>query len=196
MKACVLTAALCSFSPASAFVHWPVISQHLYIIRSQFTGGLRASSSPIESSVSIDTSSSFKFDLSSPTEIDSSNTPPNLQTILTSFAELKSGSDLRGTFADHKNSGGTIANVSHLIKSMKMEGKGAALTPFASHCFGVAFGKKLIDEGGSTICLGRDPRLHGERLADAFARGAESVDGVKVLYTGLASTPSMFEFCR
>ena len=60
----------------------------------------------------------------------------------------------------------------------------------------MAFGKKLIDEGGSTICLGRDPRLHGERLADAFARGAESVDGVKVLYTGLASTPSMFEFCR
>ena len=121
--------------------------------------------------------------------MDSSNTPPNLQTILTSFAELKPGSDLGGTFADHKNSGGTIANVSYLIKSMKMKGKGAALTPFASHCFGVAFGKKLIDEGGSTICLGRG--LHGERLADAFARGAESVDGVKVLYTGLASTPSM-----
>ena len=59
----------------------------------------------------------------------------------------------------------------------------------------MAFGKKLIDEGGSTICLGRDPCLHGERLADAFARGAESVDGVKVLYTGLASTPEMLVFC-
>ena len=94
------TAALCSFSPASAFVHWPVISQHLYIIRSQFTGGLRASSSPIESSASIDTSSFFKFDLSSLTEIDSSNTPPILQTILTSFAELKSGS----TGCDSNNS--------------------------------------------------------------------------------------------
>lgn len=167
----------------------------MYIIRSQYTGGLRASSSPIGSSATA-SGNSFKFDLSIPTEIDSSNTPPNLQAILNSLAELKSGSDLRGTFADHKNSGGTIANVSHLIKSLKKDGRGAALTPFASHCFGVAFGKKLIDEGGSTICLGRDPRVHGERLADAFARGAESVDGVKVLYTGLASTPAMFEFCR
>jgi phosphomannomutase len=43
--------------------------------------------------------------------------------------------------------------------------------------------------------LGRDPRLHGERLADAFARGAKSVDGVKVLYTGLESTPEMLVFC-
>jgi phosphomannomutase len=43
--------------------------------------------------------------------------------------------------------------------------------------------------------LGRDPHLHGERLADAFARGAKSVDGVKVLYTGLASTPEMLVFC-
>jgi len=51
-----------------------------------------------------------------------------------------------------------------------------------------------------TICIGRDPRLHGERLADAFARGAESVDGVtkpvRVLYTGVTTTPSMYEFCR
>jgi hypothetical protein len=171
------------------------MSQHMYIIRSQFTGGLRASPSPIESSISTK-GSSFKFDLGSPTEIDSSNTPPNLQAILASLAELKSGSDLRGTFADHRNSGGTIANVSHLIKCLKTEGKGAALTPFASHCFGVAFGRKLVENGGSSICLGRDPRLHGERLADSFARGAESVDGVKVLYTGLASTPSMLEFCR
>jgi len=54
-----------------------------------------------------------------------------------------------------------------------------------------------------TICIGRDPRPHGERLADAFARGAESVDGgkdrhvtVRVLYTDVASTPSMYEFVR
>lgn len=105
-----------------------------------------------------------------------------------------------------------------------------ALTPFASHCFGVAFARWLLlrheddeeeEEGSSsssgdnkneehninkhgnnalTICIGRDPRLHGERLADAFARGAESVDGVtkpvRVLYTGLTTTPSMYEFCR
>ncbi len=92
-----------------------------------------------------------------------------------------------------------------------------ALTPFASHCFGVAFAKWLLQHEGDlqqhhneqrskhgsnalTICIGRDPRLHGERLADAFARGAESVDGVtkpvRVLYTGVTTTPSMYEFCR
>ena len=77
-----------------------------------------------------------------------------------------------------------------------------AFTPFASHCFGVAFAKRLIRQQREenqrvlTICIGRDPRPHGERLADAFARGAESVDGVRVVYTGLASTPAMYEFCR
>jgi len=87
-----------------------------------------------------------------------------------------------------------------------------ALTPFASHCFGVAFARWLLQHEGDdasnhkhgtnalTICIGRDPRIHGERLADAFARGAESVDGVtkpvRVLYTGVTTTPSMYEFCR
>ena len=91
-----------------------------------------------------------------------------------------------------------------------------ALTPFASHCFGVAFARWLLHHEGDisnsksqankhgnnalTICIGRDPRLHGERLADAFARGAESADGVtkpvRVLYTGVTTTPSMYEFCR
>lgn len=47
-----------------------------------------------------------------------------------------------------------------------------------------------------TICVGRDPRVHGEALADALCRGLESAKGVKVIYTGLASTPSMFQFCR
>ena len=199
LKTSLLAAAalLCASSPSSAFVHWPVISQHVYIIRSQYTGGLRSSQSPIESFVPLTTDTNpFDFDFSNPTDIDSSNTPPSLKVILSSLPELKSGSDLRGTFADHKSSGGTIANVAHTISTIKKEGKGAALTPFASHCFGVAFGKKILQEGGSTICLGRDPRPHGERLSDAFARGAESVDGVKVLYTGLASTPSMLEFCR
>ncbi|KAL7516997.1 hypothetical protein ACHAWX_001962 [Stephanocyclus meneghinianus] len=202
-KAAFFVAIFFAYSPSSAFVHWPIISQHIYIIRSQFTGILRASPSPIESSTSsVKNGSSSKFNVGNPTEIDSSNTPPNLQVIITSLADLKSGSDLRGTYADHKNSGGTIANISHLIKTMKNEGKGTALTPFASHCFGVAFGKKLLrdqdtkKEGGISICLGRDPRPHGERLADAFARGAESVEGVRVMYTGLASTPSMYEFCR
>jgi len=47
-----------------------------------------------------------------------------------------------------------------------------------------------------TICVGRDPRVHGVTLADAMCRGIESVKGVKAVYTGLASTPAMFTFCR
>lgn len=53
-----------------------------------------------------------------------------------------------------------------------------------------------VEEVETTICVGRDPRIHGARLADALCRGIESVKGVKAVYTGLASTPSMFEFCR
>lgn len=150
-----------------------------------------------------------------PTDIDAGNTPPNLFAILRNLSELKSGSDLRGTFVPHSNSGGTIANISHLVRNLKESTGAIALTPFASHCFGAAFARWLVEntthqeensgsagnnKHGLTICIGRDPRLHGERLADAFARGAESVDGVtgpvRVVYTGLASTPSMYEFVR
>ena len=46
------------------------------------------------------------------------------------------------------------------------------------------------------LCLGRDPREHGVPLSDAFARGAESVEGVQVVYTGVATTPSLYSFCR
>ena len=108
-----------------------------------------------------------------------------------------------------------------MVKKVKELGNGAALTPFASHCFGVAFARWLLlqqddattttttnaaaeehkhGNNALTICIGRDPRKHGERLADAFARGAESVDGVtrpvRVMYTGVTTTPSMYEFCR
>jgi len=184
--------------------------------RCEYTTTTTTTSLSVNKEASSTTSSyspSASFDTFQATEIDASNTPPNLQTILTSLKELKSGSDLRGTYAAHANSGGTIANISHLIKQVKGEGNGAALTPFASHCFGVAFARWLLQHEGDddasnhkhgtnalTICIGRDPRIHGERLADAFARGAESVDGVtkpvRVLYTGVTTTPSMYEFCR
>jgi hypothetical protein len=187
------------------------------------TAPLSSSPSPdTESSVSSSSTNATPFDsiIFQPTEIDASNIPPNLQTILTSLEELKSGSDIRGSYAGaHANSGGTIANISHLVKKVKELGNGVALTPFASHCFGVAFARWLLlqqDEtttattaaaeeykhgnNALTICIGRDPRKHGERLADAFARGAESVDGVtrpvRVMYTGVTTTPSMYEFCR
>ena len=48
----------------------------------------------------------------------------------------------------------------------------------------------------TNICIGRDPRPSGIRLADAFCRGVESIHGVKAHYTDLATTPSMFAFCR
>lgn len=102
-----------------------------------------------------------------------------------------------------------------MVKRFKEESGAAALTPFAAHCFGAAFARWLIQtqdlatvhENAFTICIGRDPRLHGERLADAFARGAESqglisesADGVtmpvRVVYTDVATTPSMYEFVR
>ncbi|KAL9182244.1 hypothetical protein ACHAXT_012896 [Thalassiosira profunda] len=171
--------------------------------------GVKPSSAPAKADFAA-----ADFDPSlNPTEIDASNTPPSLQTILTSLAELKSGSDLRGTFAAHNSSGGTIANVSHLIRRLKEDTGAIALTPFAAHCFGAAFAQWLLQTdvpeeatgrpgrhgNALTICIGRDPRKHGERLADAFARGAESVDGerpVRAVYTGVATTPSMYEFVR
>jgi hypothetical protein len=186
--------------------------------RCKYTSTAPLFSSPSPDTESKSTTTPFDTIIFQPTEIDASNIPPNLQTILTSLEELKSGSDLRGTYAAHANSGGTIANISHLVKKVKELGNGAALTPFASHCFGVAFARWLLKQDAAittttaaaeqhkhgnnalTICIGRDPRKHGERLADAFARGAESVDGitrpVRVMYTGVTTTPSMYEFCR
>ena len=46
------------------------------------------------------------------------------------------------------------------------------------------------------ICIGRDPREHGRTLADSFSRGAGGVKGVKVVYTNIATTPALFDFCR
>ena len=166
----------------------------------------KSSSNNIQTTSS--TSTNYEPDFASASEIDAQNTPPSLQTILTSLSELKSGSDLRGTFIPHNNSGGTIVNISHLIKRYKEDTGGVALTPFAAHCFGVAFARWLVlnnqhqsntegkEDEPVTICIGRDPRIHGERLADSFARGGESVEGVKVVYTGVTNTPSMYEFVR
>ena len=147
---------------------------------------------------------SLEKDLFTPSEIDAGNTPPSLLTILNSLSELKSNSDLRGTYQTLQNgsTGGTIMNISHLIKQFKESTGGVALTPFASYCFGVGFANWLLQKNigdgsdGLTICIGRDPRVHGERLADSFARGAESVAGVSVLYTGITNTPSMYEYVK
>ncbi len=151
------------------------------------------------------------------TDCDDSNTPPSLAKLISSIHSVKSGSDIRGIYTEHARIG-TILNVSHAIQSER------SLTPFSVYCYGAAFAQMVqirsgkgsafpimsrgVDEWGdermfiekrqsqTVICVGRDPRFSGGRLADSFCRGVESVEGCIAHYTGLASTPAMFEFCR
>ncbi|KAL3902857.1 MAG: hypothetical protein SGARI_005646, partial [Bacillariaceae sp.] len=115
-----------------------------------------------------------------------------------SFAQLLSGSDIRGRYvATPKTAVGarSFAALAHAIG--QINNNAPALTPFAAHCLGHAFASMIAasnsDKTTTTICLGRDPREHGVVLADAFCRGAASVEGVKVVYTGIATTPALFE---
>lgn len=176
---------------------------------------------------SLDSKGKVKGISSSPTyqfitDCDNINTPPSLSKIFSSIHAIKSGSDIRGVYTDHK-SVGSILNVSQALSSTAKEN---SLTPFAAFCYGAAFaqmvqirsGKGTFTEfftpsnsnsnaldpladiapstGQTAICIGRDPRLSGTRLSDAFCRGVESIPGVIAYYTGLASTPAMFQFCR
>ena len=171
---------------------------------------------PSDSSSSSSSSSSKRVGLASDSwlkdyfhsDIDDANVPPSLSIIRRSFKQLASGSDIRGEFIDHgsrgRNMGSTVA---HSIGQTSMP----ALTPFAAHCIGHAFATMVVQQQSQqqareyngkdgekevVICIGRDPREHGLCLADSFARGAGSVPNVKVVYTGIATTPAMFEFCR
>ena len=138
-------------------------------------------------------------------DADDVNTPPSLSIVLKSIDGLANGSDIRGKFVDHARVG-SFANVAHAISAAGIAGP-TALTPFAAHCLGHGFATLLRERfsavtTGSTltatdkirICIGSDPRPHGVRLADAFARGCG--EGVEVVYTGIATTPSMMDFCR
>jgi phosphomannomutase len=151
------------------------------------------------------------------TECDNVNRPPSLNILLRSIQSLSSqGSDIRGRFVDHARLG-SISAVAHDIGRQQLSEGGAtypSLTPLAAHCFGYALADVLIEqhqknnaEGGETdddddiitIALGQDPRTHGMRLIDALARGAESRlpdGGVRVVYTGIATTPACAAFCR
>ena len=139
--------------------------------------------------------------------------------------------DIRGRFVDHKRVG-SVASVAHEI-GRKPASPHASLTPFAAHCLGYGFARLVLDrqlqqqqqvvtsispypqsspkQQPITILIGQDPRSHGMRIADAFARGAEDagrpaattvphvvsesedpppVPLVQVLYTGIATTPA------
>ena len=127
-------------------------------------------------------------------DADDVNTPPSLSIALKSIDGLANGSDIRGKFVDHPRVG-SFASVAHAISNA---GAGATpLTPLAAHCLGYGFStmlkERFTEKDRIRICIGTDPRPHGVRLADAFARGCE---GVEVVYTGIATTPSMMDFCR
>ena len=149
-----------------------------------------------------DTSSTGASDFTSdkaflfrPTDIDDTNTPPSFHKFAEQLRQLKSGSDIRGAFCDHLRVG-SIFNVLHATDQSTLP----PLTPLAAYCFGSSFAEtvktQLPNKEEIKICIGVDPRPHGVRLADSFARGIESVDGAKAVFNGLATTPSMSHFCQ
>ena len=58
----------------------------------------------------------------------------------------------------------------------------------AVHKLGKAFGSMVIAKGGRSIAVGRDCRMSGARLFDAFASGAQS-SGAHVYGLGTVATP-------
>ena len=105
--------------------------------------------------------------------------------------KLKSGSDIRGEYCSDEDSLQDVASQTR---------KNALITPTISYCLGLSFAKMVQARYGNSknqvsICVGRDPRVHGQILSRSFCMGALAA-GAKVFDTGLATTPSMFEFCR
>jgi hypothetical protein len=144
------------------------------------------------------TSTNNNDKITTSSECDDFNLPPSLNIIQHSFDKLASGSDIRGHFLDHER----LSNVHSVALKISNFAHAAPLTPLAAHCLGFAYATMLDEQqkgsskGPVIIAVGKDPRSHGNRLVDAFGRGAESVDNVKVVFTGIATTPAMFDFCR
>lgn len=159
-------------------------------------------------------------------DVDSVNTPPSLSIVLKSLDRLANGSDVRGKFVDHPRVGNFASVAQAITASNtnnnNNNNKAIPLTPLAAHCLGYGFAEmmkqrihKNTNEKGNDmdsdakirICIGTDPRSHGPRLADAFSRGCYSSSDsgatmnnnnnkIEVVYTGIATTPSMMDFCR
>ena len=144
----------------------------------------------------------FAVDGSAASDIDDNNCSPTLQVIMKNIRQLThQGSDIRGRFLDHARVG-RISLVAKAMQQQKKQDGIPALTPFVAFCLGHAFGQVIMNDqidtdAIPTIAIGRDPRPHGSMLCDAFARGIQTVhDKIRVVYTGIATTPSMFHFCR
>ena len=128
-----------------------------------------------------------------------------------SFQTLPSGSDIRGQFVGGSTSTTTttgdptsidcLSNWIHdTLQALQTHtpGSPSPLTPLASYCFGYSFAKTLAAHSNKhppVICVGHDPRPHGNILVQSFSQGAADF-GAIVQTTGIATTPSMFEFCR
>lgn len=65
------------------------------------------------------------------------------------------------------------------------------LTEDLARDLGRAYGTRIRRDGGRRVCLGRDPRLHGQRLQDAFAEGALET-GLTLLDVGVVPTPQLY----
>lgn len=65
------------------------------------------------------------------------------------------------------------------------------LTPDVVELIGRGFGSWVREEGGSSLALGRDGRLTGPQLRDAFVKGARST-GVDVIDVGMVPTPVLY----
>ena len=146
-------------------------------------------------------SNSHSHSDSSFSDCDNSDQPSSLSTFLQSIAQLQSGSDIRGKYINHPSIG-SLSSVSQIIQQYAKEHSIKStplLTPMAAHCLGHAFAIMLQKRTllpHLVIAVGADPRPHGPRLSDAFCRGVLSVPNVTVVYTGIATTPAMFHFCR
>ena len=94
------------------------------------------------------------------------------------YLKLQNGSDIRG------------------IALPGVAGENVNLTPEVAGRIAVGFLKWLCGKTGKspdkiTISIGRDPRLSGEAITNAFAEGTAAC-GVQLLDCGIASTPAMF----
>lgn len=65
------------------------------------------------------------------------------------------------------------------------------LTTEAAHAIGLALGALAKEKGISTLCVGRDGRLSGPKLADSLIKGITD-QGINVKSIGLAPTPVLY----
>lgn len=92
------------------------------------------------------------------------------------YKKLQNGSDIRGVAMDG------VAGQGVNLTADVVERIGAAF---------VAYLQKRLCRDKLHIALGRDSRLSGPELAEAFAKGVVTL-GADVTQFGLASTPAMF----